>query len=79
MTKTDPMQKTTADTIRQNLLMAQEMIAKAGRDVAEAVAAASEGNMDGAIGASINTPADLDTARSLVDAAMTLNRYRRRS
>lgn len=79
MTKIDPMQKATADTIRQNLLMAQEMLAKAQMDIAEAVKAANAGNMDGAIGASLNTPADLDTARSLVDAAMTLNRYRRRS
>lgn len=67
-----------AVTIRQNLCMAQKMLQKASDDLAHAITAASEDNMNGAIGASTNVPADLDTARSLVDAAMTLNRYRSR-
>lgn len=67
-----------AVTIRQNLIMAQAMLKKATADLEEAIAAATQNNMNGAIGASLNIPADLDTARSLVDAAMTLNRYRSR-
>jgi hypothetical protein len=64
------------DAIRANLQVVYNSLFKASQEIAEAISAINKGNQNRAIGAMLEVPDRLDTAKTFCDAIMRIHRNR---